>query len=250
MFTDDPEDQSDESRNTGGRDPPHQPTAGIEVPSCRTKVNTSVSGQGNLSAFRYSRGGSRYAPRESVDHRENPPVAPVVVRRQGTAQTRGHQEICALYDSVLTELREDVEQEYNRRHDLLKTVRRLRTDREKDRSEFAFAQLENERDIPYLLDEPVAALRSNALMKDQHEIGPVITRICWGSLSVPAVSVLGRGLVLKVRAETTYIERRMRAHPTRKLNSVHIALSLQYTKETNVIRQQFTTAKFSDCMSR
>ena len=47
------------------------------------------------------------------------------------------QEICARYDRVLTELREDVEHEHIRRHDLLTTVRRLRTGREKDRSQFA-----------------------------------------------------------------------------------------------------------------
>ena len=115
-------------------------------------MDTPASGQGNLSAPLSSRGGSRYAPRESVDHRENLPVVPVVVERQGTTQLLGLQETLGHHERVLTELKEDVEHEHSRRHELLTTVRRLRTDREKDRSEFAFAQLENERKISYLRD--------------------------------------------------------------------------------------------------
>ena len=45
----------------------------------------------------------------------------------------------------MTELRENMEQEYHRRHDLMKTVQRHRADREKDRSNFALAHLENKR---------------------------------------------------------------------------------------------------------
>ena len=82
MFTDGHEDLSDESRHTGGRDPQHLPSAGKEAPSCNMMVDTHASGQGKLSDPRSSRGGSRYAPRESVYHRENPLVSPVVVIRQ------------------------------------------------------------------------------------------------------------------------------------------------------------------------
>ena len=62
-----------------------------------------------------------------------------------------------------------MEHEHNSRHESQTTVRRLRADREKDRSEFAFAQLDNERDIRYLRDELEAARREEALMRDQHE---------------------------------------------------------------------------------
>ena len=143
MFTYGPSDLSDESRHTGGRDLQLQPSAGIEVPSCHTMVDTHASGQGNLSAHRYSRGGSRYAPRETVYHRENSPVYSVVVERQGPDQLPGLQETLYNHERYLAQLREDVDYEYDRRHDLMSTVRRLRTDREKDRSDFAFTQLEN-----------------------------------------------------------------------------------------------------------
>ena len=62
-----------------------------------------------------------------------------------------------------------MEHEYSRRHDWLTTVRRLCTDPEKERSEFAFAQLENERNIHHLHDELEAARRETALLRYQHE---------------------------------------------------------------------------------
>ena len=54
-------------------------------------------------------------------------------------------------------------------------------------------------------------------------IGSVITRICWGFLSALFIFITGRGHVLIVRAETTTIKRRMRAHSTRQLDRVYIA---------------------------
>ena len=77
-------------------------------------------------------------------------MAPVVVERQGPAQLPGLHETLGKHERYLTQLREDVDYEYYRRHDLLSTVRRLRADREKDRSDFAFAQLENEREKRHL----------------------------------------------------------------------------------------------------
>ena len=46
-------------------------------------------------------------------------------------------------------------------------MRRLSTDREKDRSEFSFAQLENERENRRLRDELEAARCKTASLKDQ-----------------------------------------------------------------------------------
>ena len=55
-------------------------------------VGTHATGQGNLTAPHSARGVSKYAPRESVDHRENPPVVPVVVESQGPAELPGVQD--------------------------------------------------------------------------------------------------------------------------------------------------------------
>uniref|UniRef100_M4C3J4 RxLR effector candidate protein n=1 Tax=Hyaloperonospora arabidopsidis (strain Emoy2) TaxID=559515 RepID=M4C3J4_HYAAE len=48
-------------------------------------------------------------------------------------------------ERVTCELREDLEHERSRRLDLIDNVTRLSLEREKNRSDFAFAQLENER---------------------------------------------------------------------------------------------------------
>ena len=145
MFTDDYEYPSNESYRTVGRDPHRRRSAGLETPGYHTMVDTPASGQCNFSAPLSSRDGLKYTPRESVDHRESPLAALVEVRRLGPAQPPVLQEIRERYKRVLTELRVRLEHECNRRHELLTTVRRLRTDREKDRSDFEFAQLDNER---------------------------------------------------------------------------------------------------------
>ena len=74
------------------------------------------------------------------------------------------------HERSLTELREDVDNEYDRRHDLKTAVRRIRTDREKYRSDFAFVQLEGEGKKPRLRDELEAARRKTASLKDQLEV--------------------------------------------------------------------------------
>ena len=56
-------------------------------------------------------------------------MVPVAVERQGPAQPPGLQKTLGNHERVLTELREDVDYEYDRRHDLQTAVRRLRTDR-------------------------------------------------------------------------------------------------------------------------
>ena len=53
-------------------------------------------------------------------------------------------------DRVTCELREDLEHERGRRLDSLGNVYRLRSDREKDRADYAFAQLAYEREQRYL----------------------------------------------------------------------------------------------------
>ena len=132
-----------------------------------------------------------------------------------------------------------MEHEYNknRRYDLLATVRRLRTDRGKERSSLAFDQLWNERERFVLCDELAATRRETALLKDKHESLSVITRIFWVFLGASTVSLLGRGFALTSRSDTPHITRRIRAHTMRQLNRVCIELAVQYTKGTNVSRQ-------------
>ena len=58
---------------------------------------------------------------------------------------------------VTWELRKDIEYEGSRRLGLADNVSRLSSERERDRSDFAFAQLENERAQCSLRDELVEA---------------------------------------------------------------------------------------------
>ena len=76
-FFDGPSESSDVSRRTGGRDPQSQSSAGREAPSCRATADSRASEQDNSFAAPSRHGGLRYAPRESVEHRANPPMAVV-----------------------------------------------------------------------------------------------------------------------------------------------------------------------------
>ena len=108
-FTDGTENPSDDSCHTVGRDSQRQPSAEAEASSCHTMVNVPSSVQGNLSDPRSPGSGSKYEPRESVDHRASPPTALVGAEIISSVQPPGLQEICYRYDCVLTELRKDVE---------------------------------------------------------------------------------------------------------------------------------------------
>uniref|UniRef100_M4C237 RxLR effector candidate protein n=1 Tax=Hyaloperonospora arabidopsidis (strain Emoy2) TaxID=559515 RepID=M4C237_HYAAE len=77
MFSDGPSEPLDVSRRTSGRDPQRPSSAGREDPSCRATANRSASEQDNSFAVPSHHGGSRYSPRESVEHRANPPMAVV-----------------------------------------------------------------------------------------------------------------------------------------------------------------------------
>ena len=60
-------------------------------------------------------------------------------------------------ERVTCELREDLEHEKSRRLGLVDNVTRLSSERERDRSDFASAQIENERNQRSLRDEIVEA---------------------------------------------------------------------------------------------
>ena len=77
-------------------------------------------------------------------------------------------------DRVTCELREDLEHERGRRLDYLGNVNRLRSDREKDRAEYAFAEIANEREQRSPCDELMEARQDISLLRG--EISKLQTR--------------------------------------------------------------------------
>ena len=77
VFSDGPSDPSDVSRLTGGRNLQRQSSAGRETLSCRATADSRASEQDNSFAAPSRHSDSRYAPRESFEHRANPPMAVV-----------------------------------------------------------------------------------------------------------------------------------------------------------------------------
>ena len=65
-------------------------------------------------------------------------------------------------DRVTYELREDLEHERGRRLDLLGSVNRLRSYREKDRADYSFIQAANERERRSLRDDLMEARRDTS----------------------------------------------------------------------------------------
>ena len=71
---------------------------------------------------------------DEVEERTHPPM-----------DSRGQSDSVSQLDRVTCELREYLEHERDRRLDFLGNVNRLISDREKDRADYAFAQLANKR---------------------------------------------------------------------------------------------------------
>uniref|UniRef100_M4C2X1 RxLR effector candidate protein n=1 Tax=Hyaloperonospora arabidopsidis (strain Emoy2) TaxID=559515 RepID=M4C2X1_HYAAE len=114
-------------------------------------------------------GGSRYAPRESVDHRASPPMAvvgagistPNYLLRLQAEVGRLQQRLHGLCDRT--------EQERQERLSLEALVQRNRLHRSDDRSEFAFYQLENERKRQAFRDEVADIRRQHAALQNEIE---------------------------------------------------------------------------------
>uniref|UniRef100_M4BWX9 RxLR effector candidate protein n=1 Tax=Hyaloperonospora arabidopsidis (strain Emoy2) TaxID=559515 RepID=M4BWX9_HYAAE len=137
--------------------PKHQPAVEREAPKYLPRVDTRATGRGNSSDVPSHRGGSTSAPRGSVGHcaHESMDEAEEETRPQTGLQVQS--DTVSLLKRVTCELREDLEHERSRRLGLVDNVTRLSSEKERDRSDLAFAQLENERTQRSLRDELVEA---------------------------------------------------------------------------------------------
>uniref|UniRef100_M4BQM3 RxLR effector candidate protein n=1 Tax=Hyaloperonospora arabidopsidis (strain Emoy2) TaxID=559515 RepID=M4BQM3_HYAAE len=128
---------SDVSRRTGGRDPQLQSSAGREAPSCRATADSRAGEQDNSFAAPSRHSDSRYAPRESFEHRANPPMAVVGAGIPTSNLSELQAEVSRLQQRV-QDLCDRSEQERQKRLSLEAWVQRIRLYRLTDRSEFAF----------------------------------------------------------------------------------------------------------------
>uniref|UniRef100_M4BFZ7 RxLR effector candidate protein n=1 Tax=Hyaloperonospora arabidopsidis (strain Emoy2) TaxID=559515 RepID=M4BFZ7_HYAAE len=142
VFSDGHSEPSDVSRRTGGRDPQLQSSAGCEALRCRDTADSRSSKRNDLFAAPSCHGGSRYASRESVDNRANPPMAVVGAEISTPYPLRWHAEVGRLQQR-LHDLCDRAEQERQEHLSLEAWLQRIRLYRSDERSEFAFYQLEN-----------------------------------------------------------------------------------------------------------
>uniref|UniRef100_M4C438 RxLR effector candidate protein n=1 Tax=Hyaloperonospora arabidopsidis (strain Emoy2) TaxID=559515 RepID=M4C438_HYAAE len=157
------------SRRIGGRDPQRQSSAEREAPSCRATADSCASEQDNSFASPSRHGGSRYAPREGVDHRGSPPMAVVRTKISTLNRLLELQAEVGRLQQRLQDLCDRTEQDRQERLSLEAWVQCIRLYRSDDRSEFEFYQLENERKRQAFRDEVDDILRQYVALQSQIE---------------------------------------------------------------------------------
>uniref|UniRef100_M4BA29 Uncharacterized protein n=1 Tax=Hyaloperonospora arabidopsidis (strain Emoy2) TaxID=559515 RepID=M4BA29_HYAAE len=168
-FSDGPSELSDLSRRTGGRDPQRQSPVRREASSCRATADSRASEQGNSFAAPSRHGGSRYAPRESVDHRANSPMTVVGTGISTPNRLLELEAEAGRLERRLHDLRDRVKQARQERLYLEASVQRYCLHQSDDRSEFAFYQLENERARQVFRDEMADLRHQNDALESQIE---------------------------------------------------------------------------------
>uniref|UniRef100_M4C4T8 RxLR effector candidate protein n=1 Tax=Hyaloperonospora arabidopsidis (strain Emoy2) TaxID=559515 RepID=M4C4T8_HYAAE len=168
VFSDGTAEASDVSRRAGVRDPQRKSSAGCLALSCRATADSRASEQDNSLAAPSRHGDSRYAPRKTIDHRANPPMA-VVGAGISTPNLSEVQAEVGRLQQRLHDLCDRTEQERQERISLEAWVQRIRLYRSDDRSKIAFSQLEKERGRQVFRDEVADLRRQNVYLQSQIE---------------------------------------------------------------------------------
>uniref|UniRef100_M4BAD5 Uncharacterized protein n=1 Tax=Hyaloperonospora arabidopsidis (strain Emoy2) TaxID=559515 RepID=M4BAD5_HYAAE len=173
-FPDGPSSASDAPCHTARQGPKHQPAVEIEAPNYLSRVDTRATGRGNSSDVPSHRGGSTSVPRGSFGHRAHQSMDEAAEETRSQTGLQAQSDTVIQIERVTCELREDLEHERSRRLGLVDNVTHFSSERERDRSDFAFAQLENERTQRSLRDELVKARQDISRLRG--EISELQTR--------------------------------------------------------------------------
>uniref|UniRef100_M4B6P4 RxLR effector candidate protein n=1 Tax=Hyaloperonospora arabidopsidis (strain Emoy2) TaxID=559515 RepID=M4B6P4_HYAAE len=173
-FPDGPSSASDAPCRTARQGPKHQPALESEAPKDLWRVDTRATGRGNSSDVPSHRGGSTSAPLGSVGHRAHQSMYEAEEETRSQTGLQAQSETVSQLERVTYELREDIEHERSRSLGLNDNVTLLSSERERDRSDFAFSQLENEQTQRSLRDELVEARQDISRLRG--EISELQTR--------------------------------------------------------------------------